>query len=300
MRQIAPRFAIALLAASATLAFAVHPASSEAQSRRAERAARADPALQTLAYGSDRLQTLDYWAGTTANAPLVVFVHGGGWKRGDKTMMRGSDKLEHWHSLGYAVASIDYRLVPDATVEQQGADVANAVAYLRTNAARLSFDRSRIALVGHSAGAHLVSLVGTDPQYFRAAGLSLDDVRGIVPLDGAAYDVADQMDENVRLMGDTYEQAFGTDPARQQALSPTLHAAAPNAPAFLILHVQRDDGERQSEALGAALSAAGTPATVQGFAGRGLRGHMQINRQLGDPEYPATAVVDAFLARIFR
>lgn len=294
------KIAIALLTASATLAFAVHPASSEAQSRRAERAARADPALQTLAYGRDRLQTLDYWAGTTANAPLVVFVHGGGWKRGDKTMMRGSAKLEHWHSLGYAVTSIDYRLVPDATVEQQGADVANAVAYLRTNAARLGFDRSRIALVGHSAGAHLVSLVGTDPQYFRAAGLSLDDVRGIVPLDGAAYDVSDQMDENARLMGDTYEQAFGTDPVRQRALSPTLHAAAPNAPAFLILHVQRDDGERQSEALGAALSAAGTPATVQGFAGRGLRGHMQINRQLGDPEYPATAVVDAFLARIFR
>jgi acetyl esterase/lipase len=296
MRQIA----IALLAASATLSLAVHPASGEAQSRRAERAARADPALQTLAYGSDRLQTLDYWAGTTANAPLVVFVHGGGWKRGDKTMMRGSDKLEHWRSLGYAVASIDYRLVPAATVEQQGADVASAVAYLRANAPRLGFDRGRIALVGHSAGAHLVALVGTDPQYFRAAGLALDDVRGIVPLDGAAYDVADQMDENARLMGDTYEQAFGTDPARQRALSPTLHAAAPNAPAFLILHVQRDDGTRQSEALGAALSAAGTPATVQGFAGRGLRGHMQINRQLGDPQYPATPVVDAFLARIFR
>lgn len=300
MRKIAPGFAIALLAASATLAFAVHPASSEAQSRRAERSARADPALQTLAYGSDRLQSLDYWTGTTANAPLVVFVHGGGWKRGDKTMMRGSDKLEHWRAQGYAVASIDYRLVPDATVEQQGADVASAVAYLRTNAARLGFDRSRIALVGHSAGAHLVSLVGTDPQYFRAVGLSLDEVRGIVPLDGAAYDVVDQMGENARLMGDTYEQAFGTDPARQRALSPTLHAAAPNAPAFLILHVQRADGTRQSETLGAALSAAGTSATVQGFAGRGLRGHMQINRQLGDPAYPATPVVDAFLARIFR
>lgn len=291
------KFAIALLAASAVLVVTVQPASTVAQSRRA---ARADPALQTLAYGSDRLQTLDYWAGETANAPLVVFVHGGGWKRGDKNMMRGSDKLEHWRAAGYAVASIDYRLVPEATVEQQGADVASAVAYLRQNAARLGFDRSRIALVGHSAGAHLVALVGTDPQYFRAAGMSLDDVRGIVPLDGAAYDVADQMDENARLMGDTYEQAFGTDPARQRALSPTLHAAAPNAPAFLILHVQRDDGTRQSEALGAALQRTGTPATVQGFAGRGLRGHMQINRQLGDPEYPATPVVDAFLARIFR
>jgi arylformamidase len=121
-----------------------------------------------------------------------------------------------------------------------------------------------------------------------------------VPLDGAGYDVPDQMDENARLLGDTYTQAFGTDPARQRALSPTLHAAAPNASAFLILHVERDDATRQSRELMAALTRAGTPATVRGFAGRGLRGHMEINRRLGEADYPATAVVDAFLAEIFR
>ena len=43
----------------------------------------------------------------------------------------------------------------------------------------------------------------------------------------------------------------------------------------------------------------GSRAPVQGFAGRGLRGHMEINRRLGDPDYPATPVVDAFLARVF-
>ena len=214
-------------------------------------------------------------------------------------MMHGSAKLEHWQAAGYAVASINYRLVPDVGVEQQAADVAGAVAYLMANAARLGFDRDRIALVGHSAGAHLVALVGTDPQYLRAAGLSLDDIDGVVPLDGAAYNVPDQMDENARLMGDTYAQAFGTDPARQRALSPTFHAEGPNAPAFLILHVAREDGRRQSEELAAALVRAGTPATVQGFAGRGLRGHMQINRSLGEADYPATPVVDAFLQQVF-
>lgn len=259
----------------------------------------ADPAMQTLAYGQDRLQALDYWAGASTDAPLVVFVHGGGWKRGDKQMMRGSAKLEHWQAAGYAVASLNYRLVPDASVEQQAADVAGAVAYLRANAAQLGVDRERIALVGHSAGAHLVALVGTDPQYLRGAGLSLNDVDGVVPLDGAAYDVPDQMDENARLMGDTYRQAFGTDPARQRALSPTFHAEGPNAPAFLILHVEREDGRRQSEELAAALSRAGTPATVQGFAGRGLRGHAEINRRLGEADYPATPVVDAFLRQVF-
>jgi len=251
------------------------------------------------AYGKASLQKLDYWAGARADAPLVIFVHGGGWKRGDKRMMNGSAKLEHWQAQGYAVASLNYRLVPDATVEQQAQDVADAVGWLRGNAKRLGFDPQRIVLIGHSAGAHLVALAGTDPQYFHKAGLKPGDVRGIIPLDGAAYDVPAQMDENARLMGDTYEQAFGTDPARQRALSPTFHAAAPNAPEFLILHVERLDGAEQSRGLARALNEAGTPAKVQGFTGRGLKGHMEINRKLGEPDYPATAVVDAFLKRMF-
>ncbi|MCX7677237.1 MAG: alpha/beta hydrolase [Alteraurantiacibacter sp.] len=291
MRRVT--LAIALAFACASLALAIQPSASLAQSRRAV------SDMQTLAYGEHRLQRLDYWPAASRNAPLVVFVHGGGWKRGDKRMMHGSAKLSHWQASGYAVASLNYRLVPEVTVEQQATDVASAIAFLRNSAGDLGFDARRIALVGHSAGAHLVALVGTDPHYFRTAGLAMNDVAGIVPLDGAGYNVPDQMDENARLMGDTYRQAFGTDPARQRALSPTFHAAAPNAPEFLILHVQREDARRQSEELAADLRRAGTPASVQGFAGRGLRGHAEINRRLGEPDYLATPVVDAFLVRIF-
>ncbi len=230
-------------------------------------------ARQTLKYGSDPLQTVDYWPGASARAPLVLFVHGGGWKRGDKAMMDGSAKLTHWRGLGYAVASVNYRLVPEATVEQQAADVAAATALLKARAPTLGFDGTRIALVGHSAGAHLVALVGTDPAYLRTAGLDFGDIAGVVPLDGAAYDVPAQLAEGARIMHATYAQAFGTDPERQARLSPTKQAAAPNAGPFLILHVQRADGIRQSEALAAALRQSGTSAEVQGFAGAGLRGH---------------------------
>lgn len=261
--------------------------------------AAGDDGKQALSYGADRLQAVDYWAGPSRNAPLVVFVHGGGWSRGDKRMMDGSDKLAHWRAQGYAVASVNYRLVPDATVEQQASDVAAAVALLRGRAGVLGFDRRRIALVGHSAGAHLVALVGTDPAYLSGAGLSLADIDGVVPLDGAAYNVAQQLDEGPRIMGRMYRQAFGADAARQERLSPTAQAASPNAPAFLILHVQRPDGIKQSEALGAALRRAGTDAEVRGFSGTGLAGHAEINRQMGDPDYPATPVLDAFLARVF-
>ena len=189
--------------------------------------------------------------------------------------------------------------MPDATVERQAQDVADAVALLKREAGRLGYDTGRIVLVGHSAGAHLVALVGTDPAYLRKAGLGYSDIDGIIPLDGAAYDVPAQMGENARLMGDTYEQAFGTDPARQKALSPTFHAAAPNAPSFLILHVQRRDGPQQSRGLARALQGAGTQASVEAVDGRGLRGHAEINRKLREPDYPATALVDRYLAARF-
>ena len=63
-------------------------------------------------------------------APLVVFVHGGGWSIGDKRMGAGQ-KGAHFLGQGWAFASTNYRLVPQAKVEQQAADVASAVAWLR-------------------------------------------------------------------------------------------------------------------------------------------------------------------------
>lgn len=270
----------------------------------------ATPALaqqrtETLRYGSGALQTLDFWPGTQNGAarkkpsPLVVFVHGGGWKRGDKDSATGRYKVAHYTGEGYAFASVNYRLVPDVTVEQQAQDIADALAALLKRADSLGIARGKVVLMGHSAGAHLVALVGTDSQYLRKAGLSYADIRGVIPIDGAAYDVPEQMQDAGRLMGGTYRQAFGTEPSRQRALSPTLQTAAPNAPQFLLLHVQRADGVRQAQELEAALRKAGTKVEREGFPGRGLPGHMQINRELGNPDYAATGVVDRWLARVF-
>ncbi|XJJ60468.1 alpha/beta hydrolase [Novosphingobium sp. BL-8H] len=258
----------------------------------------------SLSYGANALQTLDFWPAAKSPArkgptPLIVFVHGGGWKRGDKDNATGPYKVAHYTGEGYAFASVNYRLVPDASVEQQAQDIADALAALLKRADALGIARGKVVLMGHSAGAQLVALVGTDPRYLRKAGLSYVDIAGVIPIDGAAYDVPAQMADGPRIMQQTYAQAFGTDPARQRALSPTLQAAAPNAPAFLLLHVQRPDGVRQAEALAAALRAANTKVERQGFPGEGLRGHMEINRRLGDPDYPATPAVDAWLARVF-
>lgn len=294
-----------LFASSLTLTFADAAWAASRDNRQI--AARAAPVQtaekQTISYGKDKLQTLDFYAAknTRGPAPLVVFVHGGGWSRGSKDNATGQAKAPHYTGLGYNFATINYRLVPDATVEQQAQDVANAVKALLDRASTLDIDRSRVVLMGHSAGAHLVALVGTDPRYLRAAGLSEKDIVGVIPIDGAAYDVPAQMKAaRGPWLGNMFTAAFGTDPARQRALSPTLQAAKPNAPAFLILHVQRADGIRQSNGLADALRKAGTDVTVKSFPGKGLKGHMTINRSLGDPDYAATPVVDDWLKRIFR
>jgi acetyl esterase/lipase len=254
------------------------------------------------AYGADPLQHFTFWTPTAdarRPAPLVLFVHGGGWKRGDMENATGKAKVAHYPAEGYAFASVNYRLVPDATVEQQASDVASALKWIIAHADGLGIDPRRIILMGHSAGAHLVALVGTDPRYLAAVGLDESVLAGVIPIDGAAYDVPKQLAIGARIMGQTYDQAFGTDPARQRALSPTFQAAAPNAPAFLILHVQRKDGIEQSRALAEALRKAGTPVQINDFPGTGLQGHMTINRSLGDPAYPATKVVDDWLKARF-
>ncbi len=252
-----------------------------------------------LSYGGDPLQKLDYWRPAAAGSPLVVFVHGGGWQRGDKRTATGDQKPAHFLPQGHGFASINYRLVPACSVEQQAQDVAAALAFLIRQAGSLGFDPSRVVLMVHSAGAHLSALVGTDMRYLKEAGLGPRSLRGVVPLDGACYDVPRQIALGGEGMRDSYLKAFGGEKARQLALSPTHHAASPNAPAFLLLHVQRADGAAQARALGDALQKAGTPAEVRGFEGGGLQGHIEINRRLGDPAYPATPVVDEWLKSVF-
>lgn len=311
MKPVAPL----VLGALALLALPVSQADARARLREriAERMAQramqsnapAAPAAMTLAYGKDPAQVLDYWApvlpqtgGVKPKVPLVLFVHGGGWKRGSKDNAAGGWKQVHYPRAGYAYASINYRLVPEFTVEQQAADVAMAVKALLARADELGIDPTRVVLMGHSAGAHLVALVGTDEQYLKSAGLSFRNIAGVVPIDGAAFDVPAQMTDGPQIMQQTYAQAFGTDPARQRALSPTWQATAPNAPTFLVPHVQRADGVRQSAALAAALRKGGSSAETAGFPGEGLRGHGEINRSMGDPDYAATPVVDAWLKQV--
>jgi acetyl esterase/lipase len=249
-----------------------------------------------IAYGADPRQRLDFTPATGRRAPLFIFIHGGGWTFGDKRM--AGHMAAHFHGLGYAFASLNYRLVPDADPAQQAEDVAAAVARLVRDADRLGIDPDRLILSGHSAGAHLAALVGTDPGYLGAHRLPISTLRGIVLFDGAGYDVPAQMARGGPFLRRLYARAFGDEPAVQARVSPTLQAAAPNAGRFLILHIasRPDDSGAQSRRLAEALRAAGTPAEVVSVD----NSHAEIFRTFGQPGHVATARTDAFARDVFR
>lgn len=248
-----------------------------------------------IAYGSAPLQQLTFTPAGTRRAPLFIFIHGGGWSFGDKNM--ASHMAAHFHGLGYAFASLGYRLVPAANPQQQAEDVAAAIAYLVRNAERLGIDPGRIILSGHSAGAHLAALVGTDPSYLAGHHLPISTLSGVVLLDGAGYDVPSQMARGGPLLRRMYADAFGNDPAFQARVSPTLQAAAPNAARFLILHItsRPDDSGAQSRRLAEALRRAGTPAEVVAVDNT----HAEIFRLFGQPGHVATERTDAFAREVF-
>lgn len=251
---------------------------------------------RTVIYGADRRQQVDVYGpdGAVDDLPLVLFIHGGGWSFGNhKTTLQS--KPAHFTEAGYYFASTGYRLMPDAPVEDQARDIGAAIAALRGQASAIGFDPDRIVLMGHSAGAHLVALVATDPTY---AGEDFSAIRGAVLLDGAGYEITSSMADAEPRAATLYQNVFGDDPARHRVLSPATHVGGPDAPHWLALYVaERDRSKAQSELLVDALQGAGADARAVAITDTD---HGRMNRELGTANgAQQTEAVDAFLARVF-
>ena len=115
------------------------------------------PTVADAAYGSHPKQRLDFWkADTKVPAPVVVFLHGGAWRRGDRTLV--SVLLEPMLEAGISVVSVEYRFIQDADdvqppVKAPMHDAARAVQFVRSKAAEWNIDKTRVAASGVSAGA---------------------------------------------------------------------------------------------------------------------------------------------------
>ncbi len=236
--------------------------------RRGGGAEKVVPGAVTISYGSDPKQVLDVYprSGIT-KAPILMFVHGGGWAIGKR---QNTDVLPDYAARhGMLLVSIDYRLVPAVTAKECTEDTAAAIAKVRAIAVKNGGDPNRIFVVGHSAGAHLAALVATDPTYLARYSIKPTDLAGIVLLDGGSYDLTDDTKAKKKAAkggsngeeATAYAQAVG---GQEAALSPVLKIkAGEKYPPFLIFHVaNRADSGGQSRKLAATLTAVGAAAVV--------------------------------------
>jgi acetyl esterase/lipase len=244
-------------------------------------------------------------------APVVVFLHGGGWRLGSRhsagPAYRSADPtpFEQVAQAGIAVASIDYRLSGEAVWPAQLHDAKSAVRWLRERSAEIGIDPERVASWGESAGGHLAELLGLttdDADLEGAVGVTGPSSRvSAVAAWYAPSDVGAVATDNGADPGDPASreaQLLGAPPPDVPELtaqaSPLTHVSA-GAPPFLLLHGRADRLVHcaQSERLHEALAAAGVDAELHTYDGAD---HMW----LGAPDAAADAVdrTVAFLARL--
>jgi acetyl esterase/lipase len=197
-----------------------------------------------------------YLPPTGDRAPVVVFLHGGGWRRGNRhsagPAYRGADPtpFEVVAQAGVAVASVDYRLSGEAVWPAQLHDAKAAVRWLRSRAGELGLDPDRVAAWGESAGGHLAELLGlvTDDAALEgevgvtgpssavaavAAWYAPSDLVGFTTDLGT--DPADRATREAQLLGAPAAEV----PEQAAQASPVSHASA-TAPPFLLLHGRAD------------------------------------------------------------
>ena len=237
-----------------------------------------------------RRQSLDIYGSTKDSVqPVVVYIHGGGWAKGDKA---GVGKKAQWlASEGWMLVSINYRLSPAVKHPAHIEDVAEAIAWVHDNIAKHGGDPERIVVMGHSAGAHLAALVATDPKRLGKHDKSLSIIDRAILLDGAAYDIPNllsykNLPDSSRTM---HYNWVGTREADHVDASPSLHIKeGTDIPPFLILHTDRTLGTAECKAMARKMEEAGIPAiTVLCDE----ETHTSMNRNLGTEGHAPTEAV---------
>lgn len=234
-----------------------------------------------LAFGNHPAQRLDlYQPVGVKDAPIMVYVHGGGWKRGDKRAV--GEKVKFFIGRGWVFVSVNYRLLPEGRHPVNVNDVALALAWVHNNAREYGGNPNQLFVMGHSAGAHLAAMVVTSEKPLQEAGKTCNILKGVIALDTNAYDLPVLMRSSAASF---YGQVFGEDHALWKDASPSQHVAkGKGIPPFLICYSRgmrtRTNPERakHANAFAKKLRAAGFAAEIVDASDRN---HAEINQRFG-------------------
>jgi acetyl esterase/lipase len=189
-------------------------------------------AQRDLAYGPDARQRLDvYRAEGLKNAPVLVFLHGGAYVRGDRNINGEvyANVPIYFARHGMLGINATYRLAPAAQWPEAARDVGAIVQWLKDNAAKHGGDAARIYLMGHSAGATHVATYAYLKNLQPAQG---PGIAGMILMSGRYHFAPNPDDPNLK----NFQAYFGGDPSQYPSRSPLSHVkeAAP-IPTFIVI-----------------------------------------------------------------
>ncbi len=217
-----------------------------------------------------------YHRGNNGKRPVLVFVHGGGWVEGDKSNIAlNKNMVNSFLDSGYVVAAVNFRLIEKkrnskVKYADMAQDIAGSIKWLSQNVQDYGGDPQFFVLLGHSSGAHMAALLGTDASYLEDQELSLDIIRGVITFDIHVYDIPGALkamkgtafDKRIERL----EQYFGDTEKEQKKASPAYFVNNGSNIPFLLMSAGIKDGKRQTltkemtEEFKAALINAGHPA----------------------------------------
>ena len=237
---------------------------------------------------------------TDKKLPVMFWIHGGGWQVGDKSDVALKPKV--LTERGFIFVSTNYRLLPEASMEELVGDVATSLGWVYKNISLYGGDPQRIFVGGHSAGAQLAALLCTDDRYLKKEGVSFSVLKGCIPVDGDTYDIPKiimtaehrQTLYGGKMFSFGHRQKFGNNPKKHVDFSAVTHVAkGKNIPPFLLLYFPGNpDTRAQANRLESVLRAAQVPARAYG---KGDSNHSRLNNDLGKPDDPATQEFYKFL-----
>ena len=200
----------------------------------------------------DKKDRLDiYIPDKATNAPVIVSIHGGGLRQGDKSEQTFVG--QRFASAGHVTVVVNHRLSPGVMHPAHIEDIAAAVAWVKRNIAQHGGDPGKLFVIGHSAGAYLAALLVLDPKYLAAHGLTPRDIRGVVPVSGFFYV------DRPGVAPDRPKDTWGIDANVWKAASPGTYVKR-DVPPMLLLYADGDDTWRQQQQ--------GEFATALGHAGQ--------------------------------
>jgi acetyl esterase/lipase len=199
------------------------------------------------------------------NFPVMIFLHGGAWRSGDRSLYALFGNRFAKAGIGVAIPS--YRLMPKNPHPAQIDDAAAAFAWVYRNIPQYGGDRSRLYLAGHSAGGHLAALLALDPTHLAKLEIPFDAIHGVITMSGI-YDVGRMTDF----------QTADDDPS-------PIHHIHPAAPPFLVTYCQWDYPglPKQARDFAAKLKAAFTQVKLIYVPGQGHISEMIATLKEDDP-----------------